>query len=236
MKIHVGTSGFSYKEWKGKFYPDDLPAAKMLRYYAERFDTVEINNTFYRMPAAKSLESWRNEVEGSPFLFALKAPQQITHKQRLVGSEENVRYLFEVAQALGDRLGPVLFQLPPFARKDVDKLRTFVHLLPEGKRCAFEFRHASWFDSEVFEVLREKGVALCAAETEETTEPDSLMQPTSSFGYLRLRRLDYSDEQLSAWRDRIAAQKWEECFVFFKHEDEARGPEFAVRFGEMVGG
>lgn len=232
MQIHVGTSGFSYKEWKGKFYPSDLKPAKMLAYYAERFDTVEINNTFYRMPAAKSFEEWRGQVPPS-FRFSIKAPQQITHRQRLVGSEDAVKYLFETAASLEQTLGPVLFQLPPFSRKNLDTLRDFASLVPYG-RCAFEFRHESWFSDDVYEVLREKNFALCAAETDETSDPDKVLQPTADWGYLRLRRMEYSDAQLSAWRDRVSSQSWNEAFVFFKHEDEARGPEFAVRFKGML--
>ncbi len=164
MKLRVGTSGYSYKEWKGIFYPEDLPAAKMLPFYAERFDTVEINNTFYRMPDAKMVAKWATQV-GDSFTFVLKAPQRITHQKKLVGTEDDVRYLFEAAAALGEKQGPVLFQLPPFSRKDALKLRAFVGALPAEGKVAFEFRHASWCDDEIYSILRDRDIALCLADT-----------------------------------------------------------------------
>src|ERR1700704_1794485 len=147
MHIRVGTSGYSYKEWKGSFYPEDLPAAKMLPYYGERFDSVEINNTFYRMPDAKMVSKWGEQVPEA-FTFVLKAPQRITHQKKLTGAGDDVKVLFEAAETLGGKLGPVLFQLPPYSRKDAVKLREFVAVLPQGRRVAFEFRHESWFDEE----------------------------------------------------------------------------------------
>jgi uncharacterized protein YecE (DUF72 family) len=234
MRIHVGTSGYSYKEWKGIFYPEDLPAAKFLRFYAEHFDSVEINNTFYRMPDAKMLAKWAADVpEG--FTFILKAPQRITHQKRLTDCGDDVRQLFEAASALEGKLGPILFQLPPFSRKDAGKLQAFVEGLPDGKRVAFEFRHASWFDEEVYDVLRSRDIALCAADTDETEEPEKIVVPTAGWGYLRLRRLEYSEEALRAWAGRIEAQSWPEAYVFFKHEDEARGPAFAKEFLAILG-
>src|SRR5213075_623817 len=183
MRLIVGTSGYSYKEWKGTFYPDDLPAAKMLPFYAEHFDSVEINNTFYRMPEAKTLAKWETEVpEG--FTFVLKAPQRITHQKRLAGAGDDVAQLFEAAQSLGSKLGPVLFQLPPYSRKDALKLKEFINVLPRDKRVAFEFRHDSWFDDEIYAILRDRDAALCAAETDESGDADSLIVPTASWGYL----------------------------------------------------
>src|SRR5881394_1123722 len=149
MNLYVGTSGFSYKEWKGPFYPEDLPEKQMLRFYGERFRTVEINNTFYRMPKESVLDAWANEVPAD-FKFVLKAPQRITHMQRLKDAADSVSYLLKVAVALKERLGPLLFQLPPYFKKDAARLRDFLDLLPREPRSAFEFRHPSWFDDEIF--------------------------------------------------------------------------------------
>ncbi len=233
MRIRVGTSGYSYKEWKGSFYPDDLPAATMLSYYAARFDSVEINNTFYRMPDAKMAGRWGEQVpEG--FTFVLKAPQRITHQKRLAGAEGDVAHLFDIAETLGEKLGPVLFQLPPFARKDAAKLRDFIAALPPARRVAFEFRHQSWCDEEIYDLLRARDAALCLADTDETPDAEALVVPTASWGYLRLRRTEYSDDELAAWAARVERQAWDEAYVFFKHEDEARGPRFAVAFRERL--
>ena len=233
MRINVGTSGYSYKEWKGTFYPDDLPAAKMLPYYAERFDSVEINNTFYRMPEAKTLAKWATEVPDG-FTFILKAPQRITHQKKLVETSDDIRYLFEVAESLGPKLGPVLFQLPPFSRKDVPRLRDFIATLPHDRRIAFEFRHASWFDEETYDVLRARDVALCAADTDEVTDVDGLVVPTASWGYARLRRTEYAEGELAQWAARVQRQPWSDAYVFFKHEDEGKGPRFAVQFRDAL--
>jgi uncharacterized protein YecE (DUF72 family) len=232
MNLFVGTSGYSYKEWKGSFYPEDLPHKQMLRYYGERFRTVEINNTFYRMPSESVLKSWAKEVSAG-FTFVLKAPQRITHKQRLKESEDSVAYLFKVAAALEDRLGPVLFQLPPFLRKDLLRLRDFLQLLPAGRRVAFEFRHASWFDDEVYDALRAHGAAMCIAEAEGDLEVPFVA--TAPWGYIRLRRPDYGDRELTSWGRRIREQGWQDAFVFFKHEDEGVGPKLAARFMELCG-
>ncbi len=233
MRIRVGTSGYSYKEWKGSFYPDDLPAAKMLDFYASRFDTVEINNTFYRMPDPKMLGKWSTQVPDG-FTFVLKAPQRITHKKKLIDSEDDVAYLFDVTSALGEKLGPVLFQLPPFARKDAAKLRSFLATLPAGKQAAFEFRHQSWCDDEVYSILRERDVPLCLSDTDEVDDPSALVIPTAAWGYLRLRRTEYSDDALSDWARRVEKQPWREAYVFFKHEDEAKGPLFAEQFRQKL--
>jgi uncharacterized protein YecE (DUF72 family) len=223
MRVLTGTSGFSYKEWKGSFYPEDLPDNGMLRYYASRLPAVEINNTFYRMPRAALLGSWAEQVPDG-FSFALKASQQITHRKRLKDAGEAVAYFFDVATTLGDRLGPVLFQLPPNLKKDVPRLRDFLALLPAASKSAFEFRHESWFEDGVFEALTSARAALCWAEDETLATPP---ESTAGWGYLRLRRPDYGEAELAAWAERIRAQPWGEAHVFFKHEDEGTGPRLA---------
>jgi len=234
MRLHVGTSGYSYAEWKGTFYPEGMPAAKMLAFYAGQFGTVEINNTFYRMPEAKMLAKWTTQVPRD-FSFVLKAPQRITHQKKLAGAADDVRFLFEAAEALGDQLGPVLFQLPPFARKDAAKLHDFVEGLPATKRIAFEFRHASWCDDEIYKILRDRDIAICLADTDEVTDRDALVVPTASWGYLRLRRTEYTRADLQESAARITKQSWSDAYVFFKHEDEAKGPRFATEFKSVIG-
>lgn len=229
MRLIVGTSGYSYKEWKGTFYPDDLPAAKMLGFYAEHFSAVEINNTFYRMPEEKTLTKWATEVpEG--FTFVLKAPQRITHQKKLSGIEDEVRHLFEVGASLGAKLGPILFQLPPYLRKDTQKLHDLLEMVPGDRRAALEVRHESWHAEDVYAVLRDHDAALCAADVDEVEDPGRMLVPTASWGYLRLRRSDYTDHQLADWRERVKTQSWSDAYVFFKHEDEGKGPAFAKRF------
>ncbi len=233
MRIRVGTSGYSYKEWKGTFYPEDLPAAKMLPYYGERFDSVEINNTFYRMPDAKMVAKWGEQVPDG-FTFVLKAPQRITHQKKLAGAAADVAFLFDAAASLGEKLGPVLFQLPPYSRKDAVKLREFVSSLPEARKIAFEFRHESWFDDEIYAILHERDIALCAADTDEVTDADALVVPTASWGYMRMRRTEYASGEIEAWAERVQRQAWGEAYVFFKHEDEGKGPRFAVEFRALL--
>ncbi len=231
MNLYVGTSGYSYKEWKGKFYPKDMTEKNMLAYYAERFRAVEINNTFYRMPKPPVLEAWAGEVPAD-FRFVIKASKFITHIKRLKDAAESVAYLLEVTGSLKKRLGALLFQLPPNMKKDVARLGAFLDLLPKGTRAAMEFRHQSWFDDEVFALLREHQAVLCIAEAE-----DDLTVPfvsTADWGYLRLRRADYTDDELRAWIDRIGQQNWRDAFVFFKHEDEAKGPVMAKRFLDLA--
>ncbi len=220
MDVLVGTSGFAYKEWRGSFYPEKTKERDMLRFYAGRLRTVEINNTFYRLPARETLLRWADEVPPG-FVFVLKASQRITHRQRLKPeSKETVDYLFEVASALGERLGPVLFQTPPLFKKDVARLREFLAILPDGRPVAFEFRHETWRDEEVYAALRARNAALVCADTEESGEAGAPVVPTADWGYLRLRRCDYDDAGLAAWRERIRAQPWQRAFVFFKHEDD----------------
>ncbi len=229
MRVLAGTSGFSYKEWKGSFYPEDLPAGEMLRFYSQRLPAVEINNTFYRMPKPALLKGWAAQVpEG--FRFVLKASQRITHHKRLKDAGEEVAYFFRVAASLGGRLGPALFQLPPNLKKDLPRLETFLGWLPAGSRAAFEFRHASWFEEDVFEALRARGAALCVAEDEGLATP---LVATAGWGYLRLRRQDYGDAEVAAWAERVRGQEWDEAFVFFKHEEAGAGPKLAGRLLEL---
>lgn len=231
MKWFVGTSGFSYKKWKGTFYPEDLPDKEMLRYYGEQLPAVEINNTFYRLPKASMLEGWLEQVPGN-FRFVLKASRKITHIKPLKEKADETNYLFKTAATLGNGLGAILFQLPPYLRKNVDLLDNFLALLPADRRATFEFRHRSWFDDEVYDRLRQKGCALCCADSE--NEELSQLVATASWGYLRLRKPDYTDKDLAEWADRIKAQDWQEVYVFFKHEDEGTGPRLAKRFLEMA--
>jgi uncharacterized protein YecE (DUF72 family) len=231
MRIHVGTSGYSYKEWKGTFYPKDLPATGMLRFYAEHLHTVEINNTFYRMPSEKTIAAWAMEAP-TGFTFALKAPQRITHQKRLKDADDLLLEFARIAKGLGEKQGPLLFQLPPSMKKDAPRLEAFLAPLPPGVRVTFEFRHASWFDDEVFETLRKHRAALCAAEGEELKSP---VVPTTDWGYLRLRRTDYTDDSIAAWAETIRAQPWTEAFVFFKH-DEGAAPAFAAKLIAKLGG
>jgi len=227
MRLRAGTSGFSYKEWKGPFYPEKLPNKDMLRYYAEQLSTVEINNTFYRMPKREMLEGWAAQVP-EDFVFVLKASRKITHHARLKETAaDSVEYLWDVATTLGPRLGPILFQLPPNMKKNVDRLASFTAALPEGLRGAFEFRNDTWFDDEVYAVLRDHGHALCLADTNDDEPPE--LVSTTDWGYLRLRRETYTDEALQTWHSAIHAQPWKEAFIFFKHEDEAAAPHLAHR-------
>jgi len=227
VDLFVGTSGFSYKEWKGKFYPADLPASEWLRFYAERFRSVEINNTFYRMPKKEVLASWADQVPDG-FRFVIKAPRRITHIKRLKEVESEAGFLFENLGALGSRLGPVLVQLPPNLPKDTVRLDAFLAAVPEGLSLAFEFRNPSWHAPDVLDRLGARDFALAAVDDEEL--PDPPLVPTASWGYLRLRRLDYDGGALRAWRERVEALPWNRVFLFFKHEDEARGPALAEEF------
>jgi uncharacterized protein YecE (DUF72 family) len=231
VKYRVGTSGFSYKEWKGTFYPEDLADGEMLRYYAERLDAVEINNTFYRMPTRRLLEGWAEQVPES-FAFALKAPRRITHQKKLSGVEEDVGYLLDTANALGPRLGPILVQLPPYLKKNLALLAEFVALIPDGARAAVEFRSSSWFDDEVYDTLRARGVALVVSDMDDKPEPPVVL--TAPFGYARLRRAEYDDAAMAAWAGRFTEAGWDEAYVFFKHEEAGTGPRYAARFRELA--
>lgn len=232
MNFYVGTSGYAYKEWKGSFYPDDLPAAKMLSYYGERFQTVEINNTFYRVPKTSVVETWTAQVP-SGFKFVLKASQRITHMRRLKDVDEPLSYMLRAASALKDRMGPVLFQLPPNMKKDAARLRDFLAQVPTHHRAALEFRHQSWFDDEVLGILRDNRAALCIAEAE--NDLDTPFVATAEWGYLRLRNAEYTQQDLKTWAKRVQEQNWQDAFIFFKHEDEGKGPALAKKFLELVG-
>jgi uncharacterized protein YecE (DUF72 family) len=215
MKIHVGTSGYGYKEWKGKFYPEKIPPKEMLRFYSGRLGAVEINNTFYHMPSEGVLKSWASQVPDD-FIFALKAPQVVTHLKRLRDVDEETGYLFRTLRVLGRKLGPVLFQFPKSFRADPKALKDFLALIPGNMSCAFEFRSASWLDAEILDLLGERGCSLCTADSDEN--PANEIIPTAPWGYLRLRRSDYTNADLSQWMERIISQKWKRAFVFFKHE------------------
>lgn len=232
MQLLAGTSGFSYKEWLGSFYPEKLPANAMLRYYAERFATVEINNTFYRMPDESVLARWSEEVPEA-FAFTLKAPRRITHEKRLRETEADVAEFLRRAAALRNKLGVILFQLPPFLKKDLSRLRDFLDALPSGRRVAFEFRNASWQDDEVYALLREHAALLCVTDTDKGDTP---FIATSDCGYIRLRRTHYDDDDLAAWVKRIATQPLARAYVYFMHEDEVLGTRFARRLNELWDG
>ena len=223
-QLLVGTSGFSYKEWLGKFYPEKHPADQMLRYYASQFATVEINNTFYRMPAEAMLANWAGQVPDG-FSFTLKAPRRITHELRLKECETHVAEFLRRAQTLGAKLGPLLFQLPPFLKKDLPRLRDFLALLPAGRPAAFEFRNESWQDDEVYATLREKGAMLCYTDTDAGDSPPVVA--TAATSYLRLRRTQYDEADLGAWAERIAMLSLSRVYVYFMHEDDALGAVFA---------
>jgi uncharacterized protein YecE (DUF72 family) len=225
MRLWVGTSGFSYSPWRGSFYPEKLRAPDMLAFYAQQLPAVEINNTFYRMPSPPLLEHWASATP-TDFVFALKASRRITHELRLRDAESAVERFAGAAASLGNKLGPVLFQLPPWLHKDLERLEAFLNLLAEkaqGLRAAFEFRHASWFSDDVYAALHAAGAALCIAEADKLETP---LQATAPWGYLRLRREDYTAPMLDAWARRIAGQPWNDVYVFVKHET-AEAPALA---------
>jgi uncharacterized protein YecE (DUF72 family) len=232
VQLHVGTSGFSYDEWRGTFYPEDLPAPAMLGHYSSRLSSVEINNTFYQLPKAPLLERWRDLVPPS-FRFALKASRRITHIQRLRDSRETLDYFYGAANVLGERLGPVLFQLPPFAKKDVEILRQFLALLPRGTRAAFEFRNPTWFDDEVYAILSQHGAALCGGDSDEDERSPPLVR-TADWGYLRLRAPSYDAAGLADWWQKISAQGFSEAYVYLKHE--VLGPLYAEHLAALCRG
>jgi uncharacterized protein YecE (DUF72 family) len=234
MNIHVGTSGWSYKEWKGSLYPPKIPADEMLRYYAARFPTVEVNNSFYRIPSESVLAGWAGQVpEG--FRFVLKASRRITHNHRLADVDGSLGYFLRAVNPLGERLGPTLFQLPPTFKKDLTRLSDFLARLPRRWPAAIEFRHASWFDAEVYDVLRARDVPLVAVDESESEGSGAPLAGTATWGYLRLRRLDYDPAALQRWAARIADQPWTEAYVFLKHEDGSpTGPGFAEEMQRIL--
>ena len=231
MRPHVGTSGYNLPEWKGPFYPAKLPAAQMLPYYAERLSTVEINYTFYRMPNAKTVAGWDRAVPAG-FTFVLKASQRITHIARLKDVDDPLRYFTETVRPLGNKLGPILFQLPPNFKKDLARLKDLLTLYPADLRCAWEFRHDSWFADDVYDALHDGNAALCVADTEDGHTP---FVATADFGYFRLRDEGYTKKHLEQWVGTVQSlgKGWKDAFVFFKHEQAGKGPEFAQKFAAL---
>jgi uncharacterized protein YecE (DUF72 family) len=228
----IGTSGYNYKEWRGNFYPSDLSEQDMLKYYAQRFATVEINYTFYRMPTVRVLQGWGKEAPEN-FLFTLKAPRRITHDLRLRDASDPLTYFCDTAKVLKSKLGALLFQLPPFLKKDVSRLEDFLHQLPPGFRPAFEFRNPTWFADDVYECMRRFDVALCTSDREERSAP---LEQTAHFGYFRLRRPEYSDADLAEWAQRLvdASSVWKDIFVYFKHEAAGKGPALAAKLISLL--
>ena len=222
--IWIGTSGYNYPEWKGTFYPADLPAAKMLPYYAERFPTVEINYTFYRMPNEELVGGWAAQTP-SPYKITLKAPRRITHDGRLKNCGDLVAGFCGVAGTLGDKLGALLFQLPPNLKKDLPLFDAFLETLPPKACAAFEFRHLSWLDDEVFDRLQRRNLALCVADSDKLSTPVRL---TADYAYFRLRDEGYTPDDIKRWAETIARETvyCSNVFVYFKHEESGKGPEF----------
>ena len=231
MRLLVGTSGYNFPEWKGSFYPPKLPAAKWLEYYATQLGTVEINYTFHRMPSGKTVAGW-DAATPAAFTFVLKAPQRITHFSRLRNIDDSLRFFLETARRLGPKLGPILFQLPPNFKKDVALLGDLLTQFPADLRCAWEFRHASWFADDAYEVLRTGTAALCVADTAEATTP---LESTADFGYVRLRDEGYKKKDLEDWVAKVQAlgRAWTDAFVFFKHEEKGEGPKLAAQFAGL---
>jgi uncharacterized protein YecE (DUF72 family) len=230
MDLWVGTSGYSYKEWRGSFYPEKFPAEAMLGHYAARLPAVEINNTFYRLPKADVLEGWAGQVTGD-FRFVLKASRRITHIKRLRQAGDETAYLYQAALSLGRHMGVVLFQLPPNFQKDVPRLRAFLDGLPAGRGAAFEFRHSTWFDEETFDALRAAGCALCLADTDD--QPLKNLMTTADWGYLRLRKEKYTKKSVAKLAEQVRSQPWKGAYVFFKDEGEGAGPKYALQFLEL---
>jgi len=231
MQVWVGTSGYSYKTWKGSFYPEDLPNKDMLSFYGSKLTAVEINNTFYRMPSVGVLEKWAETVPDG-FRFVLKASRRITHFKRLKDVEEETEYFVRTASALADRAGVILYQLPPNFKRDDERLTDFIEQLPNPGRSAFEFRHETWFDDAVFEILGSRNAALCLAETDEGNDPPPVA--TADWVYLRLRKTAYAEPDLETWVERLGGFDSREAYVFFKHEDAGVGPALAGRFTQML--
>jgi uncharacterized protein YecE (DUF72 family) len=230
-RVLVGTSGYNYPEWKGTFYPEKLRPDKMLGYYAERFPTVEINYTFYRIPNETLLAGWAAQTPDT-FTFTLKAPRRLTHDSRLQHCEELLQNFCRTSRTLGPKLATLLFQLPPNYKKDAAVLRRFVELFPEGTRAAFEFRHPSWFDNEVYDALRSRNLALCIADSEKITTP---LEMTADYGYFRLRDEGYQQPDLERWAQTIRGlDSLGDAFVYFKHEEQGLGPDFAKRLNQLL--
>lgn len=223
----AGTSGYSYKQWKGPFYPEDIKNDEMLSFYASKLPAVEINHTFYRMPSTRVLENWSASVP-EHFRFVIKASRRITHHARLKGAEESINYLATRVAVLEDKLGAVLFQLPPFLHKDIDRLKAFLDVWPKALPAAIEFRNESWFDEETFDLLRAHGVAIGVSEDRELPSPAQIA--TTDWLYLRLRKPGYSSQNIAGWIKKARATGATRTLAFFKHEDDGAGPELAIRF------
>lgn len=232
MRLHVGTSGYNFPEWRGTFYPPKLPSAKWLEFYAQQLGTVEINYSFYRMPNAKTVAGW-DAATPAGFVFVLKAPQRITHIARLKNIDEPLRVFVETVRKLHAKLGAVLFQLPPNFKKDVGRLGDLLTQFPTDVRAACEFRHASWWSDDVYELMRSTNTALCIADTEEGTTP---LEATANFGYVRLRDERYAPEELKGWVEKIQAlgRAWMDAYVYFKHEEKGIGPILAREFANLA--
>jgi uncharacterized protein YecE (DUF72 family) len=234
MNILVGTSGWSYKEWKGSFYPPKLPAEAMLQYYAERFPTVEVNNSFYRIPSERVLAGWASQVPPN-FRFVMKASRRITHNSRLKEQDGSLSYFLQAVNPLGERLGPTLFQLPPTFKKDRERLEDFLGRLPRRWPAAMEFRHESWFDDQIYDLLRSRDIALVAVDEDEGEGKGAPLIPTAHWGYVRLRRFEYDSGLLRRWADQIRSQPWNQAYVFLKHEEGSpRGPGSAQEFAAIL--
>jgi uncharacterized protein YecE (DUF72 family) len=234
MRTYVGTSGWSYPEWRGSFYPAKFRTEKMLAYYAERFGTVEVNNSFYRIPTEAVLSGWAEQVPDH-FRFVMKASRRITHIHRLSDDDQSLAYFLRVINSLGPRLGPTLFQLPPTLQIDVTKLEVFLQQLPRRWRAALEFRHRSWFVDEVYALLRAHDVPLVTVDAKEGEGISAPLVPTASWGYLRLRRGEYSSTALASWADRLEDQPWKEAYAFLKHEEGSpRGPAAAQQLNVIL--
>jgi uncharacterized protein YecE (DUF72 family) len=230
MHFYIGTSGYSYKEWKGNFYPEDLAEKEFLRYYGTKLNSVEINNTFYRLPKQNVMQSWGEQVP-QEFRFSIKASQRITHIKRLKDVGDETEYLVRTARSLGEKLGVLLFQLPPNMKKDIERLGLFFKLLSGDLKVAIEFRHSSWFDDDTFALLKENNSSLCIADVDEKLEVPFVS--TADWGYLRLRREQYAPAELRKWHKRVSGEKWKTAFVFFKHEDAGIGPKLASEFSKL---
>lgn len=227
--IKIGTGAFAYKEWKGKFYPKDLPESEAVSYYAQLFSAVELNNTFYKMDSVRSSQKWMKQGPPS-LLFAIKVPQTITHFKRLKNCGGLVKKFFKYAAGYKSQLGPINFQLPPNFKKDLPRLEAFLKWLPKEFPLAFEFRHPTWFEPDVFQILKKYKICLVYNDTD-------IKMPfvsTADWGYIRLRRLKYSDVELKKWMETIKSQKWKQALVIFKHEEKVTAPKLAERFKALI--
>ena len=230
-RVLVGTSGYNYPEWRGTFYPEKFSTDKMLAYYADRFPTVEINYTFYRIPNEKLLSGWAAQTP-EHFTFTLKAPRRITHDAKLQRCEDLTQTFCRTAASLGPKLAALLFQLPPTFKKNIDVLREFTEVLPDGTRAAFEFRHPSWFEADVFDALRSRNLALCVADSEKLSAP---VEMTADYGYFRLRDEGYQQADIERWANTIKGlSQLTRAYVYFKHEEQGLGPDFAKRLMSLL--